>query len=258
MKLFSQQELQTLKEKFRVMTEKVPSSISMPATELMNEQTLRSHLQFVQQQIEAPDAKVAASIFAKRYSFVVLAALYSFTILHKKVNIDECHTSLETLDMTDRLWIPSIYWQNTHVEEVNDGNHIQKREELLQELFAQHVDKIWLEVRHVTKISKLILWENVSVYIMWMYETLLDDLTLEPIKERIQEDFSYLYEKAQGSLFGSYHYNPLAKYNEPKQFVKSLGQDIRVRKTCCFSYQTAAKNQYCTTCPIMCKVKEES
>ncbi|WP_110113811.1 (2Fe-2S)-binding protein [Bacillus sp. CGMCC 1.16541] len=257
MKQFSHEELTLLEEKFRLIVKKVPSSLTMKTTELMSEQTLRSHLQFVQQQIEAPDFKVAASIFAKRYSFVVLVFLYSFSVLHKKININREHISLETTDMNDRLWLPSIYLDSYEVEEVNETNRVQKREELLQELFAQHIDKIWIEARKISKVSKLILWENASVYVMWMYEMLLNEPALESIKERIQADFSYLYEEENGSLFGAYHQNPLSRYNKPKQFVESLQVDVRVRKTCCFSYQTAAKNQYCTTCPIMCKVKGE-
>ena len=102
------------------------------------------------------------------------------------------------------------------------------------------------------KISKMILWENVAVYIFWLYEKILSQAEDHEVKERAQEDFSFLIETAIGKLFGRYHSNPIAGFHTEPVYQEESDTYIRIRKTCCFSYLLKDKGSYCKTCPRTC------
>ncbi|TYR80050.1 iron reductase [Priestia megaterium] len=245
-----------LTEKFRV-TFKQNAAHQIDASDCIDAQKMVHHLTFIQQQIEAPNLQVAASIFSKRYSFVVLSALYMFSVQDKKLNLSLQNVSLYTTNLDDSLWLPSIHYNNYEFDHVTGSNREKLREKLITELFAYHLEPIWLAIRHITKISKLTLWENIVVYIFWMYEMLLQDTSIERNHPAIKADLHYLLHEAKGSQFGSYHHNPLQRYHTPKQHVKHVQEPVRLRQTCCLSYQTAAKHQYCKTCPVLCKTGQK-
>lgn len=67
-----------------------------------------------------------------------------------------------------------------------------------------------------TNISKTILWENVAIYIYWLYEKDLLSHENDEIRKRTKEDFHYLINEAPGNIFRNCNRNPLKKYyNDP-------------------------------------------
>ena len=54
----------------------------------MDESKVKVQLLWIQETMEAASLRAAASMLAKRYSFVVVAALYSFIVFQKDKCID--------------------------------------------------------------------------------------------------------------------------------------------------------------------------
>lgn len=219
----------------------------------MDESTLRVELLWIQQTMEAANLRAAASMLAKRYSFVAVAALYSFIVFQKKINASTENVLLHTED-AETMWLPKVFISEIETIEVTEGNRKILLDELLDELFAHQIEPIWSALRKITKISKLTLWENVAVYIHWLYDLLLENEEIDNVE--VQKVLQYVLEEAEGHQFGSYHHNPLARYSPLPQYVEKQKQEVRVRQTCCLSYQTGAKETYCRTCPVICKPKK--
>ncbi|MDO6846609.1 IucA/IucC family C-terminal-domain containing protein [Priestia megaterium] len=249
--MLNKKEQNELAEKFRC-TFKDNSLYRLAPSSCMDESTLRVQLLWIQQTMEAANLRAAASMLAKRYSFVVVAALYSFIVFQKKINASTENVSLHTEDV-ETMWLPKVFVSEIETIKVTEDNRKILLDELLDELFAHQIEPIWSALRKVTKISKLTLWENVAVYIHWLYDMLLANEEIDNMQ--VQKNLRYVIEEAEGHHFGSYHHNPLARYNSPHRYLEKQKQEIRVRQTCCLSYQTGAKETYCQTCPVICKPK---
>ncbi|MBK0009084.1 MULTISPECIES: IucA/IucC family C-terminal-domain containing protein [Priestia] len=250
--MLNKKEQSELAEKFRC-TFKDNSLYRLSPSSCMDESTLRVELLWIQQTMEAANLRAAASMLAKRYSFVAVAALYSFIVFQKKINASTENVLLHTED-AETMWLPKVFISEIEAIEVTEGNRKILLDELLDELFAHQIEPIWSALRKVTKISKLTLWENVAVYIHWLYDLLLANEEIDNVE--VQKVLQYVLEEAEGHQFGSYHHNPLARYSPLPQYVEKQKQEVRVRQTCCLSYQTGAKETYCRTCPVICKPKK--
>ncbi|WP_446688135.1 IucA/IucC family C-terminal-domain containing protein [Priestia megaterium] len=250
--MLNKKEQSELAEKFRC-TFKDNSLYRLSPSSCMDESTLRVELLWIQQTMEAANLRAAASMLAKRYSFVAVAALYSFIVFQKKINASTENVLLHTED-AETMWLPKVFISEIETIEVTEGNRKILLDELLDELFAHQIEPIWSALRKVTKISKLTLWENVAVYIHWLYGLLLANEEIDNVE--VQKVLQYVLEEAEGHQFGSYHHNPLARYSPLPQYVEKQKQEVRVRQTCCLSYQTGAKETYCRTCPVICKPKK--
>ncbi|MFE0565146.1 IucA/IucC family C-terminal-domain containing protein [Priestia megaterium] len=253
--MLNKKEQSELAEKFRCTFED-NSLYRLSPSSCMDESTLRVELLWIQQTMEAANLRAAASMLAKRYSFVAVAALYSFIVFQKKINASTKNVSLHTED-AETMWLPKVFISEIETIEVTEDNRKILLDELLDELFAHQIEPIWSALRKVTKISKLTLWENVAVYIHWLYDLLLANEEIDNVE--VQKVLRYVLEEAEGHQFGSYHHNPLARYSSLPQYVEKVEkqkQEVRVRQTCCLSYQTGAKETYCRTCPVICKPKK--
>lgn len=256
MNLFTDEELAVLEEKYRLTTRANPSPLSIQAGDLLEEQQLYSYLKQVKDKIEAANTTVAASLFIKRYSFSVLIALYSMSVCNKRLDFSFQNVWIETLDEEDPLWLPSFRFPHLAASEPDNRNRLEWREEIIQQLFGGHVDILFTHVKKQSKLSKLIMWENLYTYIRWMYHSLLDNPKWADRREALSEDFRYIVEEGAGSLFGSYHQNPLLRCQQSQQLVEKEGIVIQKRQTCCLSYLAGSKGKHCSVCPIVCKPKE--
>lgn len=196
--------------------------------------------------IGAPNDKVTASMIMKRYAFFAAMALFTMSHSDRGLNIRTSNVTLVS-HYEDGLWLPKFYLKDLSFESVS-GDRQAWREQYVKDLFANHVYLLMDQLSKITKISKLILWENIAVYLFWLYESVLDDSN-EERKRIIEEDFRYLFYEAPGSVFGEYNHNPLTKYDSGKIFNPVTEKYIRYRKTCCFSYKLEGNHKRCKTCP---------
>jgi ferric iron reductase protein FhuF len=234
-------------QQFRLGAIKVDSELSMEVNDLLNEAALETYVNKVKTNLGAPDPKVAGSLFIKRYAFLPVLYLYAMTAWDKKLDISFANLSVESAER-DGLWLTEFRFEKLQAENVG-ADRDQWRKDCVESLFKNHIFPILDVTSRVSKASKLILWENIAIYIFWLYETVL---SIEPLlAQKAEEDFEYIIYGAEGALFGSYHENPLKRYHNNKILNKDTGKEVRPRKTCCFSYMTAAGKQ-CGTCPIVC------
>ncbi|QIZ10489.1 siderophore-iron reductase FhuF [Priestia megaterium] len=240
-KLFVENQL----EKYRF---KASLEHSFNVADLLDESFLKDFLKNLTDVIEAPSEKVAASIFIKRYAFLVVMSLYAMTALNKKLNV-----SLDNINMESAVrgedWLPAISLNDVTVQDWDDNDRSEWRASVLKDLFAKNIFPLISQLEKTVGISKLILWENIAVYLFWLYESELTDY------DQVAEDFRYLILEAEGKLFGGYNLNPLQKYFAEKTYLEEWDAEVRVRKTCCFTYQLPAGKR-CKTCPCTQIVKD--
>ncbi|SEM62939.1 Ferric iron reductase protein FhuF, involved in iron transport [Mesobacillus persicus] len=223
-------------------------SSTVPLASLVKKNEMNDFLKDVQVEIQAPDVKVAASVFMKRFAFVAVIYLYALSHWNKRL-----HFSLDTLYLQrshkEGNWLPEYYFEDLLAEEFPGENWTEWRRKALQDLFKDIIYPVLNALANEAKISKYTLWENLSVYIFWLYEKILVDE--EGFSCR--DDYDYIINQAPGKLFGPYHRNPLNRFNEEPVLLTELDEMVRIRKTCCFTYQLGAKRTYCKTCPLYCK-----
>lgn len=210
--------------------------------DLLDQKFLIDFMKKLSHSIGAPAEKTAASIFIKRYAFIAVAAMYSMTVNNKKINFLLDNVEMEEAER-GKDWLPMISLKNQTFEEWNGENRGEWRKSVYRELFAQNIYPLIVQMEKTFNISKLILWENIAVYLFWLYETELKDAP------NAIDDFRFLIKEAEGKLFGRYNHNPIQKYYTKKRFIEQFQDEIRIRKTCCFTYQLESCSKRCKTCP---------
>jgi len=240
--------IQELKE-MRLTTEKIDSSLSVQVKDLLDEKVLCEYLKLVRRHIDASNDKVTGSIFIKRYAFLAVMYLYTMTSINEKLLISFDNLSIETDEKTD-VWLPSFYFSRIESEAVWQDREAWRRS-CLEALFKEHLYPLINCVAKTTKVSKLVLWENIAIYIFWLYETVLqrEEITKD-IKEQAKDDFHFIIFQAEGELFGNYHENPLKRFYKEKIYYEEIDKELRQRTSCCFAYLTKSK-QHCSTCPCV-------
>lgn len=221
---------------------------SVKVGDLLDDKTLKNFIANLSASIGAPTEKIAVSIFIKRYAFLAVQALYVMTVWNKKLNLSLENVLIE-LPEQGKDWLPAFRFTDLSVQEWEGRDRSVWRKSVLQELFAQNIDPVVTKLEETYRISKLILWENIAVYLFWLYES-----ELQGNKQAV-DDFNDLIFEANGRVFGAYRGNPLKKFYTEKTYVEDFGTEIRTRKTCCFSYRLPAGKR-CKTCPCIQIAKE--
>lgn len=254
-------EIEQLKE-FRFSNRQFPLSLSSPVIKLFEEEKMNLYLENVGKRISAPDKRVAASMFMKRYGFFAVLNLYAMTILNKRLNVSLANISLETSD-EEKIWYwnPKFYFTDLQTVEAPSDDRDKWRDETIRAIFHEHIHEVLMTLSNQSGLSKKVLWENVAIYVYWLYESVLAKSKYDDKREIILEDFEYLMKKAEGELFGAIAFNPLTRYFDVKVYRPEYDQNIRTRKTCCLYYKTTSTEDRCKTCPLNCKIgakKDES
>jgi len=211
---------------------------------LLDESFLKDFMKNLSMAIGSPTEKAAASIFIKRYAFLAVITLYAMTVWNKKINFSLDNVNMEAPEHGQN-WLPKFSLSDMTVQDWDTSvPRLQWRDLVLKELFSNNISPIISKLGKNARISSFILWENISVYLFWLYEIELKDYN----SENAIDDFHYLIVEASGQLFGDYKENPLQKFYVKKTYLEDQDVEIRIRKTCCFSYQTAEGTR-CKTCP---------
>ncbi|MGM0902697.1 MAG: IucA/IucC family C-terminal-domain containing protein [Bacillota bacterium] len=223
-------------------------SSATPISSLVLKKQMKTFLEEVKVDIQAPDLKVAASVFMKRYAFVVVIYLYALSSWNKRLHFTLDSLYLQNSEMEGN-WLPEYYFENLSLEKFTGENRDHWRNQAIQHLFKDIMFPILNSLTEEAKISKYILWENIAVYLHWLYEKVLD----HEQGSLAFEDYDYIVNHAPGKVFGPYERNPLERFTAEPVYLSQLKETIRIRKTCCFTYQLGAKRTYCNTCPLYCK-----
>ncbi|MBY0145780.1 IucA/IucC family C-terminal-domain containing protein [Neobacillus niacini] len=228
-------------QKYRLRPE---SGKSFNVANLLEKAYVTDFMKNLAESIGAPSERAAASIFIKRYAFIAVISLFAMTADNKKLNL-----SLDNIEMEEaergKDWLPTISLKDPSIEEWDGENRHEWRKRVYINLFANNIYPIIEHFEKTFKVSKLILWENIAVYLFWLYESELKDSD----NPNVLSDFRFLINEAEGLLFGRYNLNPIQKY-----YTEKNQDEVRIRKTCCFTYQLGSKR--CKTCPCTHLVKD--
>lgn len=236
---------------YRFVVSEPEKDIQIDFRPFTDDSAMGAYLERFNEGLKAPDAKTAASVFIKRHAFLAVLYLYSMTAFNKKLDVSPENITLADA-IKDGLWLPGFYLKNKSTDVCPPGQREEWRKETVRHLFVDNLIPVMDAISKSAKISKLILWENVAVYIFWLYEKVLSQTEDHEVKMRAEDDFSFLIKSAPGKLFGWYHNNPIARYYSQPVYQEETDSYIRIRKTCCYSYLLKEKGSYCKTCPRTC------
>ncbi|MFK2826471.1 IucA/IucC family C-terminal-domain containing protein [Bacillus sp. B190/17] len=238
--MWTQEEKKLLAERFRFLVDESLHIEAVKLTDMIDEDALGDFLKKEASQIGSDQLKVAASIFMKRYAFLLVGALASWSFFRKLPALRSEKVCLTTHEKNGNWMLE--FAVGSELSANNDPKE-----------WLSHMGKVVEALRKTTKLPNLVAWENVAIYIFWLYETVAEDEAFSSVRVRAKADFDWLLSDEQASSFGDYHANPLARYDRTKIQVKGRDEKIKVRKTCCFNYlldKPGAKN--CKTCPKVC------
>ncbi|SOC39775.1 IucA/IucC family C-terminal-domain containing protein [Ureibacillus acetophenoni] len=253
---FTPNEITVLKETYRLTFKTSASDLTTQVSLLLDEEKLHTYLTKVKSITKAANLGVAASLFVKRYSFAVLIALYSMTIMNKRIDFSVDNLSIQTLDESDTIWLPSIKFESLNLSPSLDFDRANWRNEILTEIFSNHIEILFSCLNKVSKLSKRIMWENLYTYIVWMYTNLLANKEYEDLHPIIIDDFDWITSVGKGNVFGEYIENPFLNFRGTKESINLLDGTPHKRITCCLSYLTESNRSFCKNCPIKRKRKQ--
>ncbi|MFS0870407.1 (2Fe-2S)-binding protein [Paenibacillus xylanilyticus] len=213
-------------------------------SELHDEAACREYISWLQEYINAPDMKVAASMLAKRIGFLWTAPLVTaMTFHHRHVSFQLensflYHPTLSANEGGTRFPFLAV---NGLQAEALTGDRELWREKVVEEMFAVQLTPLLKTLAAIAPLSMSILWENIMVRIGPLYTSDADDAGQE--SQHIQHDFSYLTQGAPGQVFGVKR-NPFTRFTETKNNVPVVKSK---RITCCLYYQMSG--EYCRKCP---------
>ncbi|MEK3732709.1 IucA/IucC family C-terminal-domain containing protein [Paenibacillus sp. FSL M8-0334] len=243
-------ELEVLAAEYRL--RQVPSTdrtFSIPFADLVDQDKVAAYLAGVKGIFGTSSETAAASLFAKRYAYLtVAAALYAMSRLNKGLDYTLENGWIESV-YDKQLWLPEGRLMDWRVIEPAPGQRSGWRERVLGQLFAGNVSLVWRALAKTARISKSVLWENTATIVYALYEKNYPEGATPEQLERIRDDYRYLLQEAPGHLFGEKR-NPFQQFNTPKRVTAVSDDLIRVRTTCCLKYVVSDKpDSYCRTCP---------
>lgn len=243
---FTKVQIDKLKD-YRLTLDPIDSELSIECQKLLDREALTIYLTRLQQEFQTSKRAVSGSMLLKRYGFLAALALYSMSMWNKMINVTLENVSIQSSYKKD-VWLPNFLLKTLQVNDMEHDRH-KKRDELLTVLFRHHFDRVINSVSQAAKISPVVLWENVAIYIFWMYESLRNEDLSNEVKERVKDDFEYVINEAKGELFHANEHNPLTPFYRPKVYESTVNKEIRVRKTCCLYYLTDGGTIRCQSCP---------
>lgn len=203
---------------------------------LLDSKRLPETLSWLTGRIGAPNACVTSSILIKRMGFYAVLHFVAMTALEKKLNVDL--KELMLVDQSeDTLWLPDFYLGDFELEEARESRD-EWRDSVLYDVFARCLSPLIHLLKEQTRLNEKVMWENIAIYIHWIYGKLMKD---KEIEVRAAADYHYIFHEADGTLFGDDSKNPLSS------FADSEGD----RQTCCLSYMLRKQEKRtCKTCPL--------
>ncbi|KKI91027.1 hypothetical protein WQ54_17145 [Bacillus sp. SA1-12] len=218
-------------------------------SDLLNEEKCLMFLQKQMIEIKAPNLSVAASMLSKRYAYLVVSStLYSMVEFNCALHlpVKACALSKER---NLCIQVGMFNWQ-----EVKSMEREEWRENVLRNLFSEHITPVLTILKKTSRISSAILWENVAIRINSIYRKTLSKERDRIKIERLYSDFYFL-KNAKGDLF-NLEENPIREYLK-------IGEELTLnpsRKTCCMYYKLEEDFEgigYCGNCPVKDRQKRK-
>lgn len=200
--------------------------------DLLQRDGLVELLTLVGDHLKAPSRTVAASLFAKRYSYLVMAGGL-FAMVHHDVHID---LSLDSLRLhTNQDWAPSLQLAETGLPSLQHS---------LDSLFERNFKPLFCFLAQVGPIQESILWAHASYNVHYLFDLWMEEAETEEEKLHVEQTFTSL-------LAGI---PELAVVFEEIPHPLFPDKTLRIRKKCCLRYCLPEAGN-CTTCPRIHEVE---
>ncbi|WP_417551732.1 IucA/IucC family C-terminal-domain containing protein [Marinomonas fungiae] len=218
------------------------------AAQLLDNGQCLATLEQIMPALGAPNLKVAASLTLKRLAFLVLApTLYSLSRFDKGLDVSLSQCAFD-YRLENRIWQSKLPLKHIEVTPLR-GDRAAWRAQVLRQAFAEHLTPVLEAFHQLTRSPKRILWENVAVRVFSIYERrVLPGLEGER-QATAQADYAWLLSEEASAAFGL-EANPIAEFDAAFTELESVGEPVRVRRTCCYYYRATEPQEFCSNCPL--------
>ncbi|BAQ09624.1 hypothetical protein OXB_1152 [Bacillus sp. OxB-1] len=204
--------------------------------ELLDANQTESTLDIIQTVSQSPNRTVAASYFMRRLGMFIAMQSYNLAAYDEiwSGNLDELRFGAreEYGKLSVSTFASADDWQDV------DG---MDRQVIIRDIL-EFSNSVIRQIRSVSSISPLTLWENIFGFLLWQYHVLLSNPgTAEEAREDLElwKDDALWSGIAPRSLFATY-----LRGCEPSALLNT-----EVRTTCCFSKDVPGLMQ-CGFCPL--------
>lgn len=215
-------------ERFSVHIGTQPNTF-LSAVEVLCESGSDKLFEMVQLLSDAPTNTVATSVYMKRHGFFIAAQLHLLCEHNLLWAGDLKDVSLFIENDTILFSVPSAGFRL-----------VQNREEDIRFILEAYGHPIVNYLSKRGKIAKLILWENVWGYVLWMYSMLLQENS-----SFAQTDLDILF--ADETWKPAMRRSPFKQYLNNQQALDAMANYKRV--TCCL-YKELPNTEKCSYCPL--------
>ncbi len=238
-------QLNDLVENFRIEADQNSNMFSL--SKLRDEQFLCEVLEEAKVDFDTDNLFIAASQFIKRIGFlIVVPTLYNLTKHNQWLSANWSNQYIVPR-VKNNKWVPSLYLDDLAVTSIDETSRQKLLPQYLEQLFGD-IATLIESVSSISRVPKPILWENIAVYIYWLYEVKLSEETDEKIMTRVHHDFHFLIYELEAKQFHE-SFQPLKRFHGIKRLVSLDAEPVRIRRTCCFYYEVNESRNCCGNCP---------
>ncbi|WNS41495.1 IucA/IucC family C-terminal-domain containing protein [Paenibacillus sp. MMS20-IR301] len=220
------------------------SARTIALSSLKEEAACREYVSWLQGYIGAPDMQVAASMLAKRIGYLWIAPLMTaMSYYNRKVSISLDNSYLyhpASPAAAGGTHFPFLSLNGLRAS-APPADREMWREEVMEEIFAEHLAPLLQTLAVAGPVPIAVLWENIMVRIAPLYSPQAEEYSRA--RQRLDADFMFLTRTAPGELFGARR-NPLTRFTE---YYEGMPVAKNRRITCCFYYRMS--EEYCQKCP---------
>ncbi len=226
-------------KKFRVYFHKERPLNYGSLQQMMNSAGANTYLKTNEYQIGSSLPKVAASLLSKRIAFIAVAHLYTMTVFNATLSSQPKDWALIST-VKNGLWILDFYLIEEQIERMT-GDRDTWKKEAVQKWFQQLIAPAVCSLCLATGLSKKTVWENIRIYIDWLYLDVLTDPQYNSIQTSVEKDYHWITEPTMKFLGNNHLKNPFAAL---PRFQRSQ------RETCCLSHLLDRGAKKCKNCPL--------
>lgn len=204
--------------------------------DLLDAEKTEDCLTLVQTVSDSPNKTVAASFFMRRLGMFINMQLYNLAAYDEIWDGDTTKMSFGAVEEYGNRTV-STFIEESDWQPVDENAH----QDIIRMVLLQ-ADKVIRQIRKVSSVSPLTLWENIFGFLLWQYHVMLENPStsvearydLEILKDN--ETWKGI---ARHSLFKAF-----LRGSEPSELLNTT-----VRTTCCFSKDVPGLMQ-CGFCPL--------
>lgn len=213
-----------------------PQYLLFTLQDLLNSEKTDDCIRAVQTVSGSPNKTVAASFFMRRLGMFINMQLYNLAAYDEIWDGDATKMYFGAVEEYGNRTV-STFVEESDWQAVDENGH----RDVIRKILLQ-ADKVIRQIRTVTSVSPLTLWENIFGFLLWQYHVMLNDPSMN---EEARKDLDIL--KDDATWTGIASHSLFAKYLNGRYPSELL--NTTVRTTCCFSKDVPGLMQ-CGFCPL--------